>query len=171
MNDSYNIELIREFLFSFLILKYFSENENIFFYGNEIKIKIEISNSFINFFEVFPILNFFNRINITHENKPKLIISKEIFSNIQIVSNYLKYMEQIDKKDIIFRKLDNNKKSNSIIAQPLSQLECQNLILKHININNPNYYQINSFINLVGEQLTLFTNSIYLNTQQLNEIK
>ena len=171
MNDSYNIELIREFLFSFLILKYFSENENIFFYGDEIKIKIEIPNSFINFFEVFPILNFFNRIHITHENKPNLIISKDIHSNIQIVSNYMKYINQINQKDIIFGNINSSGSLNSIIAQPLSQRECQDLILKNINILNPNYYQINSFINLVGEQLILFTNSIYLNTTQLNEIK
>ena len=100
-----------------------------FFYGDEVKIKIEISNSFIDFFEVFPILNFFKKIHITHENKPKLIVPKDINSNIQIVGNYLKYINQINQKDIIFNKSNQINSSNSIIAKPLSQEECQNLIL------------------------------------------
>ena len=40
--DSKQTELIREFLFSFLITKSYCQNEDIFYYGNEFKIKIEI---------------------------------------------------------------------------------------------------------------------------------
>jgi hypothetical protein len=79
--ESDNIELIREFLFSFIILKYYSQKENIFFYGDEIRIKIEIPNSFISFLNSFPILNFFKKINITQNKMPELIVSKEVSSN------------------------------------------------------------------------------------------
>ena len=43
--DLYNSkqnELFREFLFSFLITKSYCQNEDIFYYGNEFKIKFEI---------------------------------------------------------------------------------------------------------------------------------
>ncbi len=33
------------------------------------------------------------------------------------------------------------------------------------------FYQIESFINIIAEQLSLFSNSIYLNISQINEIK
>ena len=41
--------------------------------------------------------------------------------------------------------------------------ECKRLIFKYLNIIEPNYYQIESYINVIAEQLILFTNSIYLN--------
>ena len=171
LNDLYNIKIIREFLFSFLILKFYSQKENIFFYGNEIMIKIEIPNSFINFLDIFPILSFFKIKHITPKEMPQLIVSKEISSNIQIVCNYLKYINQINEKDIYFKNLSNNSYPNCIIAQPINQIECSKLIFENINIKNPNFYQIISFINLISEQLKLFTNSYYLNTSILNEIK
>ena len=135
------------------------------------KIKIEIPNSFINFLNIFPILNYFEIINLTKEKMPRLIVSHNILSNIQIVCNYLKYINQINQRDIYFIKLSNNKYSNCIKANPLNQRECSQLLFQNININNPNYYKITFFINLISEQLKLFSNSIYLNTIHLNEVK
>ena len=173
LHNSNNIELIREFLFKFLILKFYSQKENFFFYGDEIKIKIEIPKSFIDFFDLFPILNYFEKINLTKENMPHLIVSDNILSNIQIVCNYFKYMEVLNEKDIFIKNLNiiDNDDYNCKKATPLDQEECSKLIFENINIDNPNYYQITSFINLIGEQLILFTNSIYLNINHLNSIK
>ena len=171
LNESNNIELIREFLFTFLILKFFSQRENIFFYGDEIKIKIEISNSFINLLYLFPILNYFKIININLNEMPKLIVSENITSNIQVVCNYLKNIKEINQRDIFFKGMSYNRYPNCIVATPLSQNGSSKLILENINIKNPNFYQINSFINLISEQLKLFSNSIYFNTAQLNGIK
>ena len=171
LNEPNNIELIKEFLFTFLILKFFSQKENIFFYGEEIKIKIEIPNSFMNFLNVFPILNYFKIINIYQNEMPELIVSENITSNIQIVCNYLKYINELNQKDIFFKGMSYNKYPNCIVASALSQKECSKLIFENINIKNPNFYQINSFINLISEQLKLFSNSIYLNTTILKEIK
>ena len=41
--ESNKITLIRDFLFRFLIMKCYSKEENIIYYGNEIKIKVEIT--------------------------------------------------------------------------------------------------------------------------------
>ena len=35
---------------------------------------------------------------------------------------------------------------------------------------NPTYYQINAFINVLADQLRYFTNSIYLNREQLDNL-
>ena len=169
--DSNNIELLREFLFSFLILKYYSQNENIFYYGNEMKIKIEIPNSFLNYHKVFPILDFFENINIKQNNMPKLIVSDDLYSNIQIVCNYLKNINEINEKDIYFIGISDYESPNCIYAIQLSQEECSNLIFQNLNIEKPNFYQITSYINLIAEQLILFTNTIYLNVAQLKELK
>ena len=88
LNEINNIELVREFLFSFLILKYYSEKENIFYYGGEIKIKVEIPNGFIDYFNLFPVLNFFKHNILKQNQMPKLIVSNKINSNIQILCNY-----------------------------------------------------------------------------------
>jgi hypothetical protein len=63
--------LINEFLFSFLITKFYAINENIIYIPNNIKIYIEIPNSFENYLTKFGILNAFNIENIVFEKKTK----------------------------------------------------------------------------------------------------
>ena len=169
--DSNHIEIISEFLFSFLILRYYSQNENIFYYGKEIKIKVEIPNSFFNYPKLIPIIDFFETIFLTQDNKPKLIIPKDITSNTQIVCNYLKNINQINEREIYIFGVSDNQTSNCINAESLNENECSNLIYQNLNIENPNFYQIESYINIIAEQLSLFSNSIYLNVSQLNGIK
>ena len=173
LNEFYNEEIIKEFLFNFLFLKYYSQKENIFFYGEEMKIKIEISNSFINFLQYFSVLNFFENKNISQNDMPELNVPHDITSNMQVVCNYLKNMNEINHRDIFIPELfiEELKQPNSIVATTLSQEECQNLIFKNINIKNPNYYQITSYINILAEQLKLFSKSYYMNVAHLNEIK
>jgi len=168
--SSNNIELIRELLFKLLILKHLSNKNNIFYYGNEIRIKVEIPNGFIDFNSLFPILKFFKNINITSENIPPLIVSNDINSDVQIVCNYLKHIDSINRKDMYIEGIIESSYDSSvhIMAIPLSQKECQDLIFHNLNIENPNYYQIESFIKIVAEQLRLFTVSCYLNVDQLN---
>jgi len=170
--NSNNIELIREFFFMFLILKCYSKDEKIFFYGNEIKIKVEIPNSFIDYMSLFPIFSFFNNIKIKSNNLPKLIVPNDITSNVQIVCNYLRNIDFLNEKDIYIEGISKSEfdSKHQIKAIQLSQKECKNLIFEYLNIENPNYYQISSFINIVSEQLKLLTNSCYLNIEQLNFI-
>ena len=89
--DSKKKELMKEFLFSLLITKLYGENEDIFYLNKEIEIKIELPFGFFDFFSKFQFLTMFkNRIKISIEDLPPLIVSKEIDSDIQIICNYLK---------------------------------------------------------------------------------
>ena len=142
LSDSDDIELIREFMFRFLILKYYSVKENIFFYGKEMKIKIELPNSFINYLNIFPFLNFFKLNYLTHQKMPKLLFTKENEINIQIICNYLKYIDYINENDIIFEGLSQNKSPNSIKAKLLARGECEKLILENLIIIKLNHLLI-----------------------------
>ena len=105
--ETNKLDLIRDYLFTFLIIKYYSKDENIFYYGEEIKIKIEISNSFDNYFNKFPILNFFEIYKIDNDNLEPLIVSNDITSNVQIIAKYLKYKKKnlIDTRGLFFPNL------------------------------------------------------------------
>ena len=94
--DSKQTELIREFLFSFLITKSYCQNEDIFYYGNEFKIKIEIpAFIFEDFFQKYPILNLFNKIpKIQSIPRPKLLVNNQATSNFQITFNILNFYDK-----------------------------------------------------------------------------
>ena len=66
--DTYEYESIKLFLFSFLILKNYSINENLFIYDDKFLIKIEIPNSFED--------------NIDKFNNLKLIENKVVNNNL-----------------------------------------------------------------------------------------
>ena len=158
--DSKKTELIKEFLFYFLITKFYSKNEYIFYYGNELNIKIEIpSNIFEDFKKKYPILTLFNNIpEIKTNNRPKLIIDNDINSNFQFTFNYLNKYSQ-NKIDL-----------NNIKIEQITNVDlCEQLLKKFLNINNPNYYQITSFISIIGTQLKLFHNNIFLDIRNINE--
>eukprot|EP00833_Pecoramyces_ruminatium_P012803 jgi/Orpsp1_1/1186835/evm.model.d7180000053572.1 len=70
LSNMNNIEIASEFLFSFLILKYYSQSENIFYYGNEMRIKVELPNDFIDYKKIFLIFNFFENIHLTCDAIP-----------------------------------------------------------------------------------------------------
>lgn len=164
-------DLIRDFLFTFLITKYYSKKENIFFYGNEIKIKIEVPNSFENFFNKFPILNFFDTYKIDNNNLEPLIAPDDVTSNVQIVANYLKYKKNnlIDSRGLFFPNLHYTEESfeqyNNVFPQikdndednatVLSQQECEQSINEEISkfYQNPTYYQKKTFIDVLATSL------------------
>ena len=96
-----------EFLFSILITRFYGRNEDIFYLSKDIDIKVEIPNTFIDFFEKFPILTLFEVKEMTINNLPPLIVPKELNSNIQIVANYLMALKEkkINKFDLIIPKI------------------------------------------------------------------
>ena len=179
--DTDCIDLMMEFLFWILIAKLYKVKEDIFFLLEDTEIYIEIPNGFIDFFGKFPILEL---IPQKPENKlfinklEPLIVPKEIDSKVQIVSNYLKLLKEneINKYDLNIDGITTDliKESNINIknAKVLSQNECQTLIFeKFKEVNNDikcfNYYQIQSFIDILADEFIKFNHSIYISTKIL----
>ena len=187
--DSKQTELMKDFLYSFLITKLYGQNENIFYLSKKVEIIIEIPCGFINFFNKFPLLSMFkNKTELKIENLPPLIVSREIDSNIQIVCNYLKLLKsgKLPEKDLIIDKVslsrddienilsrDIFKGDTYMNAQSLDQKECNTLIMdlikKELGIKFPTYYQIISFINVFSGQLKKFSMIYGLTAAKLME--
>jgi hypothetical protein len=184
--DSDQTNLMMEFLFSILITRFYGQNEDIFFLSKDIQIKVEIPNTFINFFEKFSILNLFPVNKITIDHLAPLIVPKNISCNIEVVANYLQALkdDKINGFDFIFpnitpvdfegRKITDkrvkwNSKTTSLKPNLFSAEECQKLIFNIIKekIKNPNYYQIISFINVLAEQLKKLNRNHFLNAFDL----
>ena len=174
--DTEQTALMTEFLFSILITKLYGQNEDIFYLSKDIEIKIEIPNGFIDFLKKFPILTLFPSRMYSIQRLEPLIVPKQIDSNIQIVANYLKSLEEktIDTKDLFFDKVTPNdfkffNKETILEATILSQQECQRLIFKKVQetIEKPNYYQIKTFIDILATQFRKLNQSFYLNAKNL----
>ena len=178
--DTNQIQLMQEFLFSLLITKFYCYKESIFYFPKKVKIKIEIPNSFIDFFAKFPILTLFSSSKLSIEKLSPLIISRDIKSNEQVVANYLKALKEnrIDHEDLNFpmitpelntskmKKFNKKYKYALIDAQIISEKECNELIIEEIrasnNIKYPTYYQLKTFIDILGVQLKQFTQNSFL---------
>ena len=176
--DTEQTDLMMEFLFSILITKIYGQNEDIFYLLKEIDIKIEIPNSFIDFLQKFPILTLFRHKKLSINKLDDLIVENDVNSNVQIVANYLKALKDdiIDKKDLYFEKIspkDFAKYKTRLDATVLSQKDCQKLIFDEImsTIKVPNYYQIRTFIDILAEQFSKFSQSFYLEANTLIGIK
>ena len=183
--DTDQTSLMMDFLFSILITRFYGQNEDVFYLSKNIPIKIEIPNSFIDFFEKFQILTLFNKKELTISNLSPLIVPNKIDSNIQIVANYLKSLKEdkINDYDLFFPnitpedfasrtitfKKPKKKITTTLPAQFLSSNECQKLIFNVIKekIKEPTYYQIISFINVLAVQLKKLNKNYYLNAHEL----
>ena len=186
--DSDKPALMMEALFSILITRFYGQNEDIFYLPKNIPIKVEIPNTFINFLEKFPILNLFKIKELTIKNLAPLIVPKDIKCNIEVVANYLKCLKEdkikwydlvipgITPEEFETRRLKRNIKGKGIqlISTCLKSIllpseECQKLILEKINIVEPNYYQIISFINVLAVQLKRLNANYFLSVYQFLE--
>ena len=187
--DSKQIDLMKDFLYSFLVTKLYGQNENLFYLSKKVKIVIEIPCGFIDFFNKYPLLSLFeNRTQMKISQLPPLIVPKEINSNIQIVCNYLKLLNsgKLSEKDLIISGVSISKEDiknvindeifnddTTIDATSLSENECDKLIkdlLKNkLKIEYPTYYQINSFINVFSGQLKNFSMNFNLTAAKLIE--
>ena len=171
--ESKKTDLIREFLFSFLITKFYSKNDDIFYYGNELKIKIEIPVTiFEDFLIKYPMIKIFKQIpKIKSIPRPKLILNNRLDSNFQITFNYLKYYDQglINENNIKI----NNEVNQGLNIQILDVDTCENLLKKYLTIQKPNFYQISAFIKILGNQFSLFSINYFLdaNSQENSNIK
>ena len=183
LHNTEQVGLMNEFLFSILINRFYGQNEDIFYLSKNITIKVEIPNTFIDFFEKFPILTLFKIKELKISELPPLIVPKELDSNIQLVANYLKALKEnkINNFDLIFPKITpkdfekrnyfikKNKYSTSVKAELISDSECQKLIFDSIKdiLEKPTYYQIISYINMLAAQLRKLNQNYFLNAYQL----
>ena len=172
--DTEKIDLTMEFLFSILITKIYGQSDDIFYLPDNVEIMVEIPNGFIDFMKKFPILDIFNKKELKLNNLEPLIVGDILDDNVQIVANYLKLLkedtESLNNRDLYFEGINENIISDNIInATTLSQNVCQELIFSKIKekIKNPNYYQISSFINVLGIQLRKFSQNHFLSAQNL----
>ena len=94
--------LMNDFLYFILITKLYGQGNNIFYLSKSIQLYVEIPNSFINFFDKFPVLKIFNEKNKKHLNSANLeplIVPDDIYSNERFVALYLKLLKEKDKKN------------------------------------------------------------------------
>ena len=117
--DTDQISLMNDFLYFVLFTKLYGQDNNIFYLSKKIRIYLEIPNSFINFFDKYPILSIFPNKKLYRDSLEKLLVPKDICSHIKIVSLYLKLLKEentlpentsrgfkadnkIDKNEIVF---------------------------------------------------------------------
>ena len=196
-SDTRQLELFEDFIFSFLIQKFYSNNENIFCYEDNINIYIEIPNGFFNFMDKFRLFKKFNIKNIDilpklelNENKfndfedmknDKIMGLKSLFdiqkkneqlnhyylyqSDYQMVFNYLKYLDEIGRKNLFFYNINEKTKGfikNYIDSKFIDEKEGSELLNKYFNQNDKSYHQINIYIKVLADQLRKFSINHYL---------
>ena len=122
--------ILNEFLFSFLITKFYSNGENIIYIPKNIEIFIEIPNCFNDYLSDYDILKSFNIINITFNNKPCLNLPDKTI-------------------DIFNKMLDLN--TNELI---------NDFVSNKIGTKKFTYHQVNIFINLFISQYNKFKSKL-----------
>ena len=122
------VSVLNEFLFSFLITKFYSNNENVIYIPINIEIYIEIPNSFKDFISNYGILKSFKRDEdiITFENLPELELADD---KLKLFKNMLG--------------MNDNK-------------EIYKWLKEKIKLKRYSYHQIHIFINLFICQYNIF---------------
>ena len=133
LTQSEEISIINEFFFSFLITKFYINNESIIYIPKDISIYIEVPIYYNNSLSKFDILSIFKKDNITLENMPPF--------------NYQE--EMIDKFKILLE-INSGDKLQNFVAKYFDK----------IGIKIYSYYQINIFIKLFISQFNRFNSKI-----------
>ena len=130
LTESEEASIINEFFFSFLITRFYTNNENIIYIPKDIYIYIEIPNCFEAYLSKFNILKIFNKDNITFENMPP-------FNFLDEIINHFKNMLGIESNEGI-----------------------QEFVKKYIGPKIYSYHQVNIFVKLFISQYSKFKNKI-----------
>jgi Ni2+-binding GTPase involved in maturation of urease and hydrogenase len=159
------IELLKEFLFEFLILRFVKAGEKVFYLNNKVYITVELPYGFFPFEDQYTILKQFGQAKVKKENPPPLIVDSDPSSNMQIVCNYLLAFKtkDIDKHDIIMKD-----KQGNIILPSINDEECGELLKEFFEyVKNPTYFQFTIFINILADQFKKLSDNPTLKIQEL----
>ena len=147
LNESKETSIINEFLFSFLITKFYTNKENIIYIPKDIDIYIEIPNCFENYLSNFGILNAFTKENISLDNIPKLNLPKNIINTLENIIEF----DSKDEKEI------NN--------------EIEKIIKIYIGNNKYSYHQLIIFIKLLIYQYSKYKSKLTAKLLLMDEKK
>jgi len=178
--DCDNKDLTRSFLFELLIMKCVFHNEYFFKISEGIKIYVEIPFAINDYCSYYKILNFFQAIKISTQDKAELDLEDNL-ENIKIVANYLSNYKngKIVEKNIYLRcDCENNKHikdcsfHTSIRIKEIKEFqkeEIYNLIDEHFKLKDNSFYQIKTFIDFLAFQFKLFSTNHYFEVSLLKE--
>ena len=156
-------ELIRNFLFQFIILKTYRSYS---YFDQNIKVFIEISSDYTTFYEDFKILKLFKRYHIKLRNNPNFYEQYKIipasFGNLFYVLKYLKLLKNGDINNInntFMASISSSDLLNNLFAGNLKALEEDyDKLIKEYFIQKfpsknllPNYGQIQIFNDMLGD--------------------
>ena len=138
--ESKETSLINEFLFSFLITNFYTNNEDIIYIPNNLKIYVEIPNSFENYLEKFGVLRVFQIENIELGKLHKL----------ELDENTRKIFKRMIGKD--------------------TNEEIEKFIKKEIDIKDYSYHQVQTFIKLFISQFSILNAKLKFTNSQDDDI-
>ena len=148
LSSTNEIEIVNDFLFKLLILRKFDINENVIYIMPNIKIYIELENNIYSLRKYYKTLSIFpdKKENENELNKLKKI---KLTEKAKLVSTILNNFE---KHTLLSENIDLNRDYFD------NKINYEEIILKFLGINNPNYYQINTFINVLACEFEKFNN-------------
>jgi hypothetical protein len=152
-----NIDLLKDFLFSFLALKSYFYNNHIFYFDSSVIIKIEIPYGFNDYCELCPILKLFKKKTIYKTSQDSYDIPSDLESKEQIVGGILNLLKT------------NQINQTSERTESLTPQKCNALINEYFKIQQPTFYQKKIFISILADQFKFFTENIYLSYNVLHE--
>ena len=156
--ESEETSLINEFLFSFLITKFYTNNEDILYIPNNFKIYIEIPNSFEDYLVKYGILNAFHIENI---------VIGELRQNENSNITNIPMLEL----DLDLKKDDQDtKKYFKKTIEKSSNKEIEKFIKDNIGITKYSYHQINTFIKLFISNFMIFDGKLIFSNSQGDNI-
>ena len=153
LGQTKDLEILKEFIFKLLIFRKCDYNNNVRYFGSNVNIIIEIPNDYMNYFRYIKFLLLYKKKDIL--DLANINLSKEA----KVVTTFLLRYENGEL-------LNQNILNIDIECNP-SQNICQQLILKYIGINNPNFYQINTFIKILAKEFEFFNNCFGLTPKSL----
>ena len=148
--ESKETSILNEFLFCFLITKFYTNYENIIYIPKNIEIYIEIPNCFKDFKSNCNILKFFKIQTIKFNELPELNLHPE---KRNLIKNMLGFSTDKETYDYIIKIMNINEKDEKEAKEKLEKEDKED---KKKESKRFSYHQINIFINLFISQYNKF---------------